>query len=160
MDAFITRKKRKSSPNPSSAKKAPVGDDDEPTDVKLAILASRHPHLDQETLFEILIAHDGLVSEALSSLQNSRTLRRPTGIVGPQSSLKSFATVPPAPDTAPSPKKARLLSRKGKTLFLYDPADIAEHTPCTIVHNFAKLHPGNHHTRAYTSMLLTRAKLH
>jgi hypothetical protein len=33
-------------------------------------------------------------------------------------------------------KRAKLLSKKGKTLHLYDPADVAAHTPCTIIHNF------------------------
>jgi alkylated DNA repair dioxygenase AlkB len=28
------------------------------------------------------------------------------------------------------------LTKKGKTLHLYDPADIAAHTPCSIIHNF------------------------
>lgn len=28
------------------------------------------------------------------------------------------------------------MSKKGTTLHLYDPEDVAEHTPCTIVHNF------------------------
>jgi hypothetical protein len=37
-------------------------------------------------------------------------------------------------NNAPTTKK--LKSRAGSTLHLYDPEDIAEHTPCTIIHNF------------------------
>jgi hypothetical protein len=57
--------------------------------------------------------------------------------VGSQTSLRSFASMA-QPKDAPStsPKKAKLLSKKGTTLHLYDPADIAEHTPCSIIHNF------------------------
>ncbi|KAK7748558.1 hypothetical protein SLS53_000578 [Cytospora paraplurivora] len=43
---------------------------------------------------------------------------------------------PPNDDGAPASKKTRLMSRKGATLHLFDPDDIAEHTPCSIIHNF------------------------
>ncbi len=132
MDAFVTRKKRKSGSPPAAA----LGDGDEPTDVKLALLASRHPKIDQETLLDILLAHDGLVSEVSLSLRNQSPVKKQSGVVGLQSSLRLFATDKAPDEKPPSPKKPRLLSKKGKTLFLFDAADIAEHTPCTIVHNF------------------------
>lgn len=30
----------------------------------------------------------------------------------------------------------KLLSRRGATLHLFDPADIEDHTPCSVIHNF------------------------
>ncbi len=135
MDSFVTRKKRKLSPSPE-----PVpGDGDEPTEVKLAMLSSVNPRIDEATLLDILLAHDGNVSEASAALRNQVPVKRPSGGVGSQSSLRFFASggsAASAGNKAPSPKKPRLLSKKGKTLFLYDAADIAEHTPCTIIHNF------------------------
>src|SRR3569833_9933 len=132
MDAFVTRKKRKSSPTPEPL----VGDGDEPTDVKLAMLSSLNPYLDQAALLDILLAHDGSVSEASAALTNQVPSKQTSGVIGPQSSLRFFASEPSAGSRSPSPKKARLMSKKGKTLFLYDPVDIAEHTPCSIIHNF------------------------
>ncbi|KAJ9138842.1 Alpha-ketoglutarate-dependent dioxygenase alkB-like protein [Pleurostoma richardsiae] len=139
MDAFVSRKKRKST---HSSEGSTDGDgDDEPTEVKLAILSSLHPHLDQEALLDILLAHDGSVSAASQSLQApspSKGSRRKNASIGAQTSLRSFALGPPTGrSTSVSPsKKARLLPRRGATVHLFDPADVAEHTPCTIIHNF------------------------
>lgn len=129
MKAFLTRTKRKSSPDPTENE----GDGEEPTEVKLAILSSLHPQLDQEVLLDVLLAHDGLVSEASASLQTSRPAKKGTGVIGYQQSLRQFTAQNDAP---PSPSKKKLKSKKGSTLHLYDPADVAEHTPCTIIHNF------------------------
>jgi hypothetical protein len=128
MEAFITRKKRKM--------EADADDEDEPTDVKIAILSSLHPNLDQEDLLDILLAHDGSVSAASASLQTPRPTKRSSGVVGSQSSLKFYSSTSAGDSRSPSPKKSRLLSKKGTTLHLYDPDDIAEHTPCTVIHNF------------------------
>ncbi len=136
MDAFVTRKKRKSSPEPVSVP-------EESTDVKLAILSSLHPTIDQETLLDILLAHDGNV-EATSETLKARLaprLPRKSGTAGnavAQSSLRSFAVTSGGRDstTSSAPKRTKLLARKGATLHLYDPQDISEHTPCTIIHNF------------------------
>ncbi|KAL8399898.1 hypothetical protein RB594_000347 [Gaeumannomyces avenae] len=151
MDAFVTRKRCK----PSS------DDDSDSTDLKLALLSSLHPDLDQSLLLDVLLAHDGSVDEASASLSaaflapgkpggggGGRGTRAAMG-GGTQSSLRSFTTTTAAahpassssssPSSHASPAKkrtAKALSRKGKTLFLYDPIDIAEHTPCTVVHNF------------------------
>jgi hypothetical protein len=136
MDAFVTRKKRKPSPevqlcDSNDTKDAP----EESTDVKLAILSSLHQSIDQETLLDILLAHDGNV-EATSQTLGARLPRKPGTTVAAQSSLRSF-TVNPASSDSPAPsKRAKLLSRKGQTLHLYDPIDISEHSPCTIIHNF------------------------
>ncbi|KOS17786.1 Alpha-ketoglutarate-dependent dioxygenase alkB -like protein 2 [Escovopsis weberi] len=92
MDRFLTRPR---SPRPSSA-----AEDEESTELKLAILASLHP---DQSLKHYVIP-----------------------------SASTVSTV--SPDV--SPKKRKIVSKKGATLHLYDPSDVAEHTPCTIIHNF------------------------
>lgn len=129
MDTFITRK-RKFSP-----------EEDESTEVKLAILSSLHSNISQDALLDCLLAHDGSVDESSAALSvssrggSSPHSRKPcaTG-VGSQTSLRTFAR--PLHNGTFSPKKPKLLSRKGATLRLFDPVDIADHTPCSIIHNF------------------------
>jgi hypothetical protein len=55
-----------------------------------------------------------------------------SGVVA-QTSLRSYAvaSIEPGPS-----KKPKLLSKKGATTHLFDPKDISEHTPCTVIHNF------------------------
>jgi hypothetical protein len=139
MDAFVSRKKRKlSSTKPAttiediSALSSP---DDESTDFKLALLSSLHPYIEQYVLLDILLAHNGSVEAASTSLKPSDSPpRKPSAATGYQSSLSSFVA---QMDSLDGPaKRAKLLSKKGKTLHLYDPADVAAHTPCTIIHNF------------------------
>lgn len=144
MEKFLAGTKRKS----SALQADPAPDDDcESTDVKLAILASLHPNVSQEALLETLLAHEGSVSAASSSLADAQVSTSPKkprigAVVGAQTSLRSFAS-PSTGDSggyggpsSTSPKKPKLLSRKGTTLHLYDPADVAEHTSCSIIHNF------------------------
>jgi hypothetical protein len=139
MDAFVSRKKRKlSSTEPAttiediSALSSP---DDESTDFKLALLSSLHPYIEQYVLLDILLAHNGSVEAASTSLKPSDSPpRKPSAATRYQSSLSSFVA---QMDSLDGPaKRAKLLSKKGKTLHLYDPADVAAHTPCTIIHNF------------------------
>lgn len=129
MKAFLTRPKRKASREPSPVANA---DDDEPTEVKLALLSSLHPEVEQDTLMDILLAHDGSVQDASASLQHFRPESKKSGVIGQQQSLRHFAK----PGDPSSPPKKRLKSKKGSTLHLFDPEDVAEHTPCTIIHNF------------------------
>ncbi|TWU76529.1 hypothetical protein ED733_007687 [Metarhizium rileyi] len=130
MKPFLARPKRKLSPEPKL-----VTDDgeDEPTEIKLALLSSVHPEVDQETLLDLLLAHDGSVSQASEALKSNRYRRqaRTNTAIGYQQSLKQYTT-----GEATSPTKKKLKSKKGSTLHLYDPEDVAEHTPCTIIHNF------------------------
>lgn len=146
MDAFITKKKRErrlpEEAEPHVRQEQDISND-EPTEVKLAILSSLHPDVPQEALLDILLAHDGSVADASASLfaPTYSTFRasskKLTSTVGPQTSLRTFATPSGThKDGGPPPKKAKLLSRKGATLHLFDPSDIAEHTPCSIIHNF------------------------
>lgn len=135
MDAFLRKAKRKASPEPALA---PDGND-EPTEVKLALLSSLHPAIEQETLLDFLLAHDGSVSQASASLQTSRPKGKASGVVGYQQSLRHYAT----PSDGTSPTKKKVKSKKGSTLHLYDPEDVAEHTPCTIIHNFLPAEEAN-----------------
>lgn len=130
MEAFVKRQKRKISPAPASET---GGDgDEEGTEVMLAMLSSLHPQLDPETLLNVLLAHDGSLSEASAALQ-VRAPKKPSGGIGPQQSLRAYG-IPGGAPAVGSNKRHR--SKKGTTLRLYDPEDVAEHTPCTIIHNF------------------------
>lgn len=148
MDAFLRGTKRKTALVP--AQPSPYFDNDEDsTDVKLAILASLHPELAQDVLMDCLLAHNGSVEAASASMTDTQanahhTTRPGSGVVGSQTSLRSFATskLMLKPGATPT-KKPKLLSRKGATLRLYDPEDVAEHTPCSIIHNFLPIEMAN-----------------
>lgn len=115
--------------------------EEEPTEFKLALLASLHPNLDEAALLETLLAADGSVEQAsdyLNQPQIASPRKRATpatpatpATVGYQSSLSSYRLAPPDGNPA---KKASV--KKGKTLCLYSPEDIEAHTPCSIIHNF------------------------
>lgn len=140
MESFVSRKKRKICA-------ADADDGDESTDFKLALLSSLHPSIDQHALLDILLAHDGCVEEASASLKgpSGSPPRKSSAAIGHQSSLSSFL-VPSSPrgngngngnqSEKSAVKKTKLLARKGKTLHLYSPEDVAAHTPCSIIHNF------------------------
>lgn len=145
MEAFLRGVKRKSTaslvPGPPPRRN---GDEEDSTDVKLAILASLHPGFESEVLLESLLAHDGSVEAVEASLADTGPRLAPAvqrsgsaAVIGSQTSLRVFATTNSIVNNAATPtKKPRLLSRKGTTLRLYDPQDVAEHTPCSIIHNF------------------------
>ncbi|KAF7543462.1 hypothetical protein G7046_g9994 [Stylonectria norvegica] len=134
MKSFLTRPKRKSSPEVEPPPRPPqtLPEAEEPTEIKLALLSSLHPDLDQESLLDILSAHDGSVSEASASLAAPTPVKKRGGVIGYQKSLKQYGLSSDATGSA----RKKLRSKKGTTLHLYDPDDVAEHTPCTIVHNF------------------------
>ncbi|KAI2782008.1 hypothetical protein F4815DRAFT_67153 [Daldinia loculata] len=135
MDAFLKGTKRKS----SAVEDSFLVDDNESTDVKLAILSSLHSNISQEALLESLLEHDGSVRAASASLAEDRSAspkKKRNSAIGYQSSLRLFASKSSTRERPMSPKKARNLSKKGTTLHLYDPEDVAEHTPCSIIHNF------------------------
>ncbi|KAJ2985192.1 hypothetical protein NUW58_g3569 [Xylaria curta] len=137
MDAFLRGAKRK----PSDIAQASTRDDeDDSTEMKLALLASLFPSIPYEVLLDTLLANDGSVDRAASSLLDSRTALKKshgaTSTVGSQTSLRSFTSKPSTTEGTAIAKKPKLLSRKGTTLYLYDPKDIEEHTPCSIIHNF------------------------
>lgn len=118
-----------------------LDEDDESTDVKLAIVSSLHPEKSQDDLLEILLSCDGAVDAALESLSatahadasSSPPLKRRLTTPGMQSALPFTSSE----NKSPSKSAAVLpLTKKGRTLHLYTPQDIANHTPCSIIHNF------------------------
>ncbi|TGO50797.1 hypothetical protein BOTNAR_0379g00090 [Botryotinia narcissicola] len=151
MDAFISRKKRKLSVSSQSPLNSNTVDliedlsvpDDESTVFKLALLSSLHPEVDQQVLLEMLLESDGDVEKASSSLSIVDTTtslpipKKPSATVGYQSSLSRFISI------ENSTKRVKSLSRKGKTLHLYSPQDVAAHTSCSIIHNFLPAEEAN-----------------
>ena len=116
-----------------------VGDNDS-TELKLAMLASVHPTVDPGLLLDFLLAADGSVEAASALLSNPHT-RDPKkksvlGSLAYQSSLSNYATqITPGGDSI-SVRRLRALTKKGRTLHVYSPEDVAAHTPCSIIHNF------------------------
>ena len=150
MEAFISRKRPKLSAisskvdnNPLTQDRSP-DDDEESTDLKLATLFSLLPDVDQATLLDLLISADGSVETVFDSLSaetgGASPRKRSATSVGYQTSLSAFRK-PQNADSgnthpgSPSAKR-RALTKKGQTLHLYMPEDIAAHTPCSIIHNF------------------------
>jgi hypothetical protein len=131
MDAFVSRKRRRLEDPVARA----ADEDDDSTDFKLGILASMYPELDHSLLLDILMASDGSVEAAVGNLTTTgdavspRKKQSNISGIGFQASLTSFII---GSGTA----KRRALTKKGQTLHLYSPEDIAAHTPCSIIHNF------------------------
>jgi alkylated DNA repair dioxygenase AlkB len=148
MDAFLQRSKRKSDAGvlPPGKRQRDEGEND-PTEVKLAQLSSAFPKLSEDMLLDVLLAHEGSVPEAMASLRIATAMsspRKSSSVQGHQSSLRFF-TDSPVLEINPLQlaKRAKVLSRKGDTLHLYDPDDIGKHTPCTIIHNFLPAEQAN-----------------
>jgi hypothetical protein len=142
MDAFVSRKKRKlSTPPPRISRTKDIDaltapDDDESTDFKLALLYSLHPYLEQQLLLDVLLDHEGSVEKASAALTTTASSPKKPATIGYQGSISPFVA-PKTHDGQESPtKKPKLLAKKGKTLHLYNPDDVAAHTPCSIIHNF------------------------
>ena len=143
MDAFVSRKRRRFSTateaDPMQAA-SPFGDVEESTDIKLAILSSLHSDYSHDGLLEILLECEGSVERALEVLsggEEGRELslrKKQSNGIGLQSSL-SYFTGRPEGQISPT-KRLKPLTKKGKTLHLYDAVDVAAHTPCSIIHNF------------------------
>ena len=128
-------------------------DANESTDLKLAILSSLYPEQTQDTLLDLLISSDGDVAKASELLKPDSDVdyspRKRRNVPDIQSSLR-FAKDLGNSASGPASKS---LTRKGKTLHLYTPEDVASHSPCTIVHNFLPSDLAN----ALLSELLTEA---
>jgi alkylated DNA repair dioxygenase AlkB len=146
MDAFVSRKRKRresppkkhSSPVPQRST-SPVKEVEEPpTDVKLAMLASLHPTTSHEQLLDLLVCCNGSVENASAALIQGSGIsispRTQSSSVGLQSSLPFTNSNQTSPSK--SSNAAKPLTRKGRTLHLFTPADIAAHTPCSIIHNF------------------------
>lgn len=151
MEAFLSRKRPRVPSNKSTnqAHASPKDqilekeeeEEEESTDLKLATLSSLFPTVDQATLLDLLISADGSVSAVFESLAgkiedaSSLPKRAATG-VGYQTSLSCFRTVANTVEPESPSAKRRALTKKGQTLHLYTPEDIAAHTPCSILHSF------------------------
>ncbi|KAF7164460.1 hypothetical protein CNMCM5623_009007 [Aspergillus felis] len=131
MDRFISRKRPRLSP---SATQQTLSPDEDSTDMKLAILLSLFPDIEQDALLDILTSSGGSVEDASAVITAQRAYKpvkkRAGGVSAIQTSMTSHITT-----EAGLPPK-RQLARKGKTLHLFSPEDVAAHTPCTIIHNF------------------------
>lgn len=142
MDAFLSRKRRRVSPglSPSPTKRSVIKDiqdeeEEDSTDIKLAILSSLNPTRSHDDLLEILLSCDGSVERATEILSSATSFdisprKVKISAIGMQSSL------PFALNLEGEKKSMRSLTKKGKTLHLFSPEDIANHTPCSIIHNF------------------------
>ncbi|KAA8651530.1 hypothetical protein EYZ11_005895 [Aspergillus tanneri] len=141
MDRFVSRKR----PRPSSLAALPplpsnthtsLSEEDS-TDVKLAQLVSLFPGTPQDTLIDILVSCGGSVETASSTISaqfesGPPKKRAVLGAPAIQTSLTSHVlTSEKTPSISKSP-----LTKKGRTIHLFSPEDIAAHTPCTIIHNF------------------------
>lgn len=117
-------------------------DHEDSTEFKLALLASMHPDIAQDTLLEALLSSDGLVDTASAILAKDRATSlgqiKRAKTVGHQSTLANL--IQSAGGDSPLTKH---LTKKGKTLFLYSPQDIETHTPCSIIHNFLPAEEAN-----------------
>ncbi|KAF3398485.1 DNA oxidative demethylase ALKBH2 [Penicillium rolfsii] len=165
MDAFVSRKRRRLSQSseetsaapakaPSTLKPDSSGEDS--TDIKIAILLSLFPDLKPENLLDILVSCDGSV-EAASSLLSSQGSaasspykKRATSSScrGAQTSLSSHVLTKAKDGSVTTlsdsiSRRKPLSTRKGQTLHLYSPEDIAAYTPCTIIHNFLPTEQAN-----------------
>jgi alkylated DNA repair dioxygenase AlkB len=129
---------------------------EESTDVKLAMLLSLFPDRSKNDLLEILVAHDGCVAAASAALRaghgispsptnrksvsptkmNKNTSSSTTAVPGIQTSLLSSFPISSSKGVTTTETATKSLTKKGKTLYLYSPEDIARHTPCSIIHNF------------------------
>ena len=145
MEAFVSRKRRRLSLTLGAERQATSGEvqresvgEDDSTELKLAVLASLHPFVDPNLLLDVLLANDGSVQEASQALANPQgrpSSRQKPASMTYQSSLSTFAnSVSEATHFGDGRSKA--LTRKGRTLHVYSPEDIAAHTPCSIIHNF------------------------
>ena len=150
MDSFISRKRLRPkasdrdhiTDNSKSGNEFPEAisgreEEDESTEIKLATLASLYPEHSQEALFESLIAANGSINAVCQVLRSSAkaVLPKRPSVIGVQTSLAPFRNPSESQDSG-TRKKSKILTRKGQTLHLYSADDIAEHTPCSIIHNF------------------------
>lgn len=151
MDAFVFRKRHcvekpaiGAEENPSQKQTTSVEEEDDSTDMKVATLASLFPHVGMETLLDLLTSADGCMKRSIELLrfQNAGFPRkRPASSTGFQASLTSFQRK--RSETKAVGSQLTALTRKGATLHLYAPEDIAAHTPCSIIHNFLPTNEAN-----------------
>ena len=149
MDAFVSRKRLRVEESPTEHRRATEEgsvdyvrgrsdeEDSESTEMKLAVLASQYCHVDQESLLDLLISVGGSVKKTSEMIETAAPVtsprKRSAPGIGFQASLTSFQRRDFQQASAANPTA---LTRKGATLHLYTPQDVAAHTPCSIIHNF------------------------
>lgn len=118
-----------------------AGDEDS-TDIKIAILSSMLPDLDQGAMLDALVACNGSVEKAYDLCIQQKA--SPNRVLGKRKAIGdlpvrqiplSFRKDPGQMDRQPQ-RAHKHVVRKGRTLHLFAPEDISRHTPCTIIHNF------------------------
>ncbi|KAL8925755.1 MAG: hypothetical protein Q9172_002096 [Xanthocarpia lactea] len=146
MDGYVLRKKRKltdlTDVKQVEGDRFPTvsaGSEDDSTDVKLAILASLFPDIDQSSLLDILISSEGSVQQVcrvLSSSAETSPRKKTANGIGYQTSLASFRNARAGLAVESTSVLQTAKTRKGQTLHLYIPEDIEMYTPCSLIHNF------------------------
>ncbi|KAH8434178.1 putative CUE domain protein [Aspergillus melleus] len=148
MDRYVSKKRPRpispSHPQPPPNLGDTTGFEEDSTDVKLAQLMSLFPEITQETLIDVLVSCGGSVKSASSTIaaQFSAHLPKKRTVLGGtaiQSSLSSHVLSPGKGPTAPKTPR----TKKGQTLHLFSPEDIATETPCTLIHNFLPAEQAN-----------------
>lgn len=150
MERYLSRKRKRlvSPPNDhspllqkrtSSSSRLQVNEDyEDSTDLKLAILASLDSKSSYGDLLDLLINCGGSIDDASAVItqqgSNPISSRKRPSPFGLQSSLPFTGSNATSPSE--SLKSTKLLTRKGKTIHLFRPADVAAYTPCSIIHNF------------------------
>jgi len=135
MDGFLSRK-RQHDHHPSLQVQSSEDDEEGSTELKLALLSSLCPGVSQDILLDALLECEGSVDKASAilspELDQLPPKKQKTAGVGHQSSLTSLVKR----ESNGEILSLKSLTKKGKTLFLYSPQDIENHTPCSIIHNF------------------------
>ncbi|KAF2151149.1 hypothetical protein K461DRAFT_279933 [Myriangium duriaei CBS 260.36] len=140
MESFVTKKRRRARSPPCPAPTEQIHEEDS-TEFKLALLESLHPGLSHDILLDALLESDGDIERASAGIVGIKPPSPPPTkrhkSIGYQSSLAStFLTPSTSDDTDKQPSVPRTLTKKGRTLHLFDPKDVETHTPCSIIHNF------------------------
>ncbi|KAJ5682836.1 hypothetical protein N7462_006001 [Penicillium macrosclerotiorum] len=121
---------------------------EESTDIKLAMLMSLFPDNKADDLLELLVSCGGSVDATsallfkndLATKTPSKKRPAPTDFTPAiQTSLSSHILTSGGTNSA----KRILPTKKGKTLHLFFPKDVAAYTPCTIIHNFLPVDEAN-----------------
>ena len=141
MDAFVSRKRRLSSSegddkSPGTVPNVPFLSEEESTEWKLAMLASLHPSVGQATLLDILLSNDGSVEDASQALLIPAASTSKKSQITASLTYQSSLSLHLHQTQNDEESYFKRLTKKGRTLHLFSPEDIAKHTPCSIMHNF------------------------
>lgn len=162
MDAFVSRKRPRLSQSGRTGQydeirqqppplETVASTDEDSTEMKLALLLSLFPNVEQNSLLDILVSCDGSVETASSIISTQKTAvsnspfkkrAASSSFLGVQTSLSSHPLFSSMKQGSPASQRPSR-PQKGKTLHLFSPEDIAAHTPCSIIHNFLPAEEAN-----------------